>query len=81
MKLRAIFKPLIFERSGKRISLSRAQFFLAWLTFLPVYLRAALASATVPDVPQGWVALLGVSGAIYAASKAIAQKGSSDVND
>jgi membrane associated rhomboid family serine protease len=80
MSIKTILKPLVFERSGKRISLSRAQFFLAWLTFLPVYLRSALVSATVPDVPQGWVALLGVSGAIYAASKVIAQKGTQDAD-
>lgn len=78
MRLKTILKPLIFERSGRRLSLSRCQFWLAWILFAPVYLRAALSSATVPDVPQGWVALLGVSGAIYAASKAIAQKGPTD---
>ena len=74
MTLRAIARDLFYERSGKRVSLSRTQFWLAWTIFIPTYLRAAWSSATIPDVPQGWVALLGVSGAVYAASKAIARQ-------
>ena len=70
-----ILKDLFYERSGKRVSLSRTQFWISWVFFGWAYVKVAWnATTTIPDVPSGWVALLAVSGGVYASSKALARQ-------
>lgn len=70
--MRSFWRDILQERDADnvyRYSWSRVQSFISFFYFLAFYTKQTWASGTIPDIPDGWIFLIGVSSATYLVAK------------
>ena len=70
--MRSFFRDILQERDADniyRFSWSRVQSFISFFYFLVFYTKQTWNTGTIPDVPEGWIFLIGVSSATYLVAK------------
>lgn len=70
--MRKFLRDILQERDQDntyRYSWSRVQSFIAFFYFLVFYTKQFWNTSSIPDVPDGWIFLIGVSSATYLAAK------------
>jgi len=70
--VKTFWRDILQERDSDnvyRYSWSRVQNFIAFFYFLVFYTKQTWNSTNIPDVPDGWIFLIGLSSATYLAAK------------
>lgn len=66
------FRDILQERDEDntyRYSWSKVQSFVAFCYFLVLYTKQTWGNNNIPDIPDGWIFLIGVSSAAYLVAK------------
>jgi len=57
------------QNNEYRYSWARLQSFISFFYFLVLYTKQTWGNNTIPDIPDGWIFLIGVSSATYLVAK------------
>lgn len=70
--MKLFWRDILQERDSDnvyRYSWSRVQSFISFFYFLAFYTKQTWSSGNIPDIPDGWIFLIGVSSATYLVAK------------